>query len=143
MGANPQKYQQQSRAAAVALEEAIPLNFFCPVPEMGGSGKIIFFFFAFVAPVSSSVVQRSVEPTVRRKRRICGLEREEKESWFSHRGQPRALLGTWGKISSGPVTRACNVQSCLVAEDLELCLIMVQSIKSYQLVSLIVFGGGL
>lgn len=96
-----------------------------------------------MAPVSSSVVQRSVEPTVRRKRRICGLEREEKESWFSHRGQPRALLGTWGKISSGPVTRACNVQSCLVAEDLELCLIMVQSIKSYQLVSLIVFGGGL
>ena len=109
---------------------------------MGGSGKITFFQLCgthvlFCCP------------------KVCQAHHSEtEEDLCSGEGRgktPGSVTGdNWGlylvhgaKCNPDQLLGLATFKAVCAAEDLELPLIMVQSIKSYQLVSLRVFGGGL
>jgi len=67
-----------------------------PVPEMGGSRKIKFFSLLW-HPCPLLLSKGLLSPPLGETGRSVLWRGEGKEAWVSHREQPRALFGTWGK----------------------------------------------
>lgn len=135
MGTNPKTYHQQRHAAAVALEEAVLLNF---QRWEGGERKA---FFTSMALMLSSAVQRSVESSIGRRTKICALERGGARVLVQSQGTTKRAAWYMGQniFVTRQLLGLATFKAVSAAKDLELPLAMVQSIKSCKLVSLRVF----
>lgn len=139
LGTNPKSHHQQRCATAGALEEETA-KFLLPASEMGRSKERIFhlcetYVFCFPKVCQAHLSEEEED-----------LEKGRWRVWVQLQGTTEAFVWYLGKNvnQSWPDSSVGLQHSKLcAAEDFELPLIMVQSIKSEQLNSLTAFGKGL